>query len=146
MRLLLFSACLSGLADAASAESLVAIRPLAPQTVLSEADLTSVEAVIPGAVTRLQDAVGLQVKRPIPAGRPILDRDIGPAVIVGRNEMVRLRYIDGALEIASEGRALDKGGAGEVIRVMNVGSRSVIQGRVLADGSVAIGDLRCETC
>lgn len=130
----------------AAAESLVALRAIPAQTVLSEADFTSVDAVIPGAVRLSAEAVGLQVRRAIYPGRPILARDLGPPVLVARNGLVRMRYLRGGLEIASEGRALDKGELGEVIRVMSLGSRTVVSGRVLADGSIAVGDDRCAGC
>ncbi|WP_434616540.1 flagellar basal body P-ring formation chaperone FlgA [Tabrizicola sp. M-4] len=128
------------------AESLVALRAIPAQTVLSEADFTTVDAVIPGAVTLSSEAVGQQVRRAIYPGRPILARDLAPPVLIGRNALVRMRYLRDGLEIASEGRALDKGALGQVIRVMSLGSRTVVSGRVQADGSIAVGDDRCAGC
>jgi len=139
-------AALAWLPWSAAAESLVALRAIPAQTVLSEADFTSVDAVIPGAVRLSTEAVGLQVRRAIYPGRPILMRDLGPPVLVSRNGLVRMRYLRGGLDIASEGRALDKGELGQVIRVMSLGSKTVVTGRVLADGSIAVGDDGCAGC
>lgn len=129
-----------------AAESLVATRAIAAQSVLSADDMALVDAVIPGALGDPALAVGLQTRRAIYPGRPIMERDLGPPVLVGRNARVQLRYLRGGLEIAAEGRALDKGSAGEVIRVMSLGSKSVVSGRVMADGTVHIGDDTCAGC
>ena len=137
---------LSCLPVGAGAESLVALRQIPAQTVLSEADFTTVAAVIPGAIQREAEAVGQQTRRVITPGSPILSRDIGPPVLVGRNARVVMRYLRGGLEIAMDGRALDKGELGQVIRVMSLGSKTVVSGRVLADGTVAVGEVACAGC
>lgn len=122
----------------ALAESAVALRPLAAGTVLAEADMTIVAADIPGAVTRIEDAVGQQLRRSVPAGRPIRTGDIAAPARVERNQTVALRYQAGGLTILTEGRALDRGAEGEVIAVMNPSSRNTLSGQVLADGSVRV--------
>lgn len=131
---------------AASGESLVATRAIAAQTILTAEDMAQVDANIPGALDDPARALGLQTRRVIYPGRPILARDLGPPILVGRNAMVRLRYVQGGLEIATEGRALDKGGAGEVIRVISLRSKTVVSGEVLADGSVHVGGRPCVGC
>jgi flagella basal body P-ring formation protein FlgA len=137
---------LSCLPVGAAAESLVALRPIPAQTVLSETDFTTVAAVIPGAIRQGAEAVGQQARRAIAPGSPILARDLGPPVLVGRNARVMMRYLRGGLEIATEGRALDKGALGQVIRVMSLGSKAVVSGRVLGDGTVAVGEVACAGC
>lgn len=140
------SGVLSGPSKAVAAESLVATRVIAAQSVLSAEDMALVAAAIPGALADPAQVIGLQARRTIYPGRPILARDVGPPVLVGRNAIVKLRYLSGELDIAAEGRALDKGGAGEMIRVMSLGSKAVVSGRVMADGSVHVGDGACAGC
>ena len=48
-------------------------------------------------------------------------------------------YIEGPLRIVTEGRALDRAGAGEPVRVMNLASRQTVTGTVGADGSIEVG-------
>jgi flagellar basal body P-ring formation protein FlgA len=50
-----------------------------------------------------------------------------------------LRYAAGPLAITTEGRALARGGAGDVIRVLNLSSRNTVTGRVQPDGAVSVG-------
>lgn len=122
----------------ALADAVVAMRPVASGTVLTAADLTLVAADIAGAVTRIDDAVGQQLRRAVPAGRPIRADDIAAPARVERNQMVTLRYQSGGLTILTEGRALDRGAEGAVIAVMNPTSRNTVSGQVMADGSIRI--------
>jgi len=134
------------LANPVQAESLVAVRPIPAQTVLSETDFTIVSAQIPGAVRDGAKAIGQQTRRAIYAGRPILERDLKEPILVGRNQLVRIHYLRGGLEIASEGRALDKGSLGQVIRVMSLASKTIVSGRILADGTISVGEDACAGC
>jgi flagella basal body P-ring formation protein FlgA len=43
------------------------------------------------------------------------------------------------LLIATEGRALARGGAGDYLRVLNLSSRNTITGRVDKSGAVVVG-------
>lgn len=124
---------------AMATESLVATRPIAAGALLAHADLTTVAAVIPGALADPADAVGKEARRAIPAGRPIRAEDVAAPAMVERNQIVPLRYAAGGLAIITEGRALARGAEGDVIRVMNLGSRNTVSGRVLADGSIQVG-------
>ena len=60
------------------------------------------------------------------------------ARVIGRNQIVRLRFQRGALQIDTEGRAMSDGAAGELIRVMNMGSRSTVTAQVMPDGTLAV--------
>ena len=43
-----------------------------------------------------------------------------------------------AIQIATEGRALDRAGPGDVIRVMNLSSRNTVTARIGADGAAHV--------
>lgn len=122
----------------AGAEALVTTHTLRAATVITEADVTLVEAEIPGAVTRLEDALGQEVRETIYAGRPVGTDNIGPPALVQRNQLVSLIYQQGPLAIIAEGRALARGGAGEWIKVMNTASHTTVQGVIGADGMVRV--------
>ncbi len=123
----------------AMADSLVATRTLPAQTVLQAEDVMLVPAEIPGALTQTSEAVGLEARVAIYAGRPISAGDIGAASILDRNQIVQLAYHSGGLAILTEGRALARGGVGDVIRVMNLVSRNTVSGRISVDGTVVVG-------
>lgn len=127
-------------------ESLVATRAIPARTVVQPEDVAVVAAAIPGALSDPDQAVGQATRRIIYPGRPILAADLGPPVMVARNARVRLEFRRGGLAIATDGRALDEGGLGDVIRVMALGSRSVLQGVVAQEGVVQVEGGPCAGC
>lgn len=122
----------------ALADSLVALRTLRAQSVLSEADVAVVAAEIPGALSDPAEVAGQEARVTIYAGRPIRAGDIGPPAVVERNQVIPLAYRAGPLTILTEGRALARGGAGDTIRVMNLASRTTVLGQVDASGQVRV--------
>jgi len=74
-------------------------------------------------------------------GRPVLAASLRRPALVERNQIVRLVYQTGALAIATEGRALGRGGAGEMIEVMNLSSHNKVTGLIGADGAVIVGQV-----
>ncbi|MGB8814334.1 MAG: flagellar basal body P-ring formation chaperone FlgA [Paracoccaceae bacterium] len=136
MRFLLFLMMLPAMAEA---ESLVATRTIRALSVLSELDMTLVAADIPGALTDISAATGLEARVTLYAGRPIRSADLGPPATIDRNQIVPLAYATGTILILTEGRALARGGVGDVIRVMNIASRTTVTGRIGADGMVRVG-------
>lgn len=128
------------LASPVQAETLVASRTIRAQTILAPADLALTADITPGALTRAEDALGLEARVTLYAGRPIRAADLGPPALVDRNQTVRLIYRAGGLLIMTDGRALGRGGAGDQIRVLNLGSKTTVTGRVMLDGSVLVGD------
>lgn len=136
MRLLLLFPAL--LAQAAAAETVVATRTLKAHSVIGPADVTVVAGTVDGAARTPDEVVGLETRAVLFKDRPISGRDLGAPSIVARNQIVPLHFAAGPLAIEAEGRALDRGGAGDLIRVMNTASRKTVSGTVLPDGTVAV--------
>lgn len=134
-----FFALIALLGTPAYSESLIATRIVRAQTLLSVADVTLVAAEIPGALTSDSDVLGLEARVTLYPGRAIRAGDVGPAALVERNQIVSLVYSVGGLGISTEGRALARGGVGELIQVMNLSSRTVFVARVLGDGTLRVG-------
>jgi flagella basal body P-ring formation protein FlgA len=136
MRVLLVILALS---TPALGESVVATRTIRAQSVIGPDDLTTVDAILPGALSNLESALGLEAKVAIYAGKPVRPSDLGPATLVQRNQLVPLIYLSGGLAISTEGRALARGSEGEVIRIINLASRTTVSGRIGPDGAVYVG-------
>lgn len=139
MRLLILLLLLPAMAGA---ESLIATRTIRAQSILASTDMALVAADIPGALADPVAAAGLEARVTLYAGRPIRAGDLGPPAIIDRNQIVPLAYHAGPLAILTEGRALARGGVGDVIRVMNLTSRTTVTGRIGADGLVQVGPTR----
>ncbi len=71
-------------------------------------------------------------------GRAIRAEDIGAPAVIERNQVVQLIYQSAGLEILTDGRAMGRGAVGEVLRVMNLSSRSTVVGTVRPDRSILV--------
>ena len=130
---------LLALAAPVRGESLIATRMVRAATVVAATDVAVVDAAIEGALTTPDQAVGLEAKVTLYAGRPVRAGDLGPPALVEHNALVALAYRAGGLTILAEGRALARAAAGESVRVMNLASRTTVSGRVGPDGVVRVG-------
>ncbi|MEI4473457.1 flagellar basal body P-ring formation chaperone FlgA [Frigidibacter sp. MR17.24] len=126
-------------AAAQAVETLIAARTLPAGTVLSPTDVAVVDSAVAGGLSHPDEVVGRETRVAVYAGRPLRPEDIGARAVVDRNQRVGLIYRRGGLTIRTEGRALDRAGIGEDLRVMNISSRATVTGRVLPDGTVLVG-------
>lgn len=121
------------------AETLVAARTVRSQAILTPADLKMIAKTIPGSFDAADQAVGMETRVVLYAGRPIRPGDVGPPAIIERNQIVTLLFRRGSLTIAADARALGRAGVGDVLRVMNLSSRTTVSGLVRPDGTVTVG-------
>jgi flagella basal body P-ring formation protein FlgA len=126
------------LTQAAMADIVVPNRTIRPNTVLTADILILIKGNRIDSFDRIEDVVGQEARVALYAGRPILFDSIGPPALVDRNEIVTLRYESGGLVISTAGRVLQRGGAGDRVRVMNLASRATLFGFVQTDGSISV--------
>ena len=122
----------------ASADTVVALRTIPVRSIITAADLGIVEGLVPGALTEASAAIGLEARVTLYQGRPILSGHLGPPALVDRNEIVVLHYDRHGLKILTEGRALDRAGKGDRVRVMNLTSRVTVTGTVTGPGEISV--------
>lgn len=125
-------------AGPAMAEVVVAGRTIPARTLIAAEDLLLRDMEVPGAVTDPAEIVGMEARVALYANRPIRPGDVGFPAIVERNQIVPLVYRGGSLTITTEGRALDRAGPGDVIRVMNLSSRNTVMAVIGADGAAHV--------
>ncbi len=129
----------AGAQAAQGGDVLIATRTLRAATPIGEGDVALVQGrVPPGAATDPAQAVGMEARVTLYAGRPIPLASLAPPAMVERNQIVQLVYQHAGLDIRAEGRALGRAGEGESVRVMNLASRSTVTGRVEAAGIVTV--------
>ena len=122
-------------ATAGTAEVLVAVRTIPAQSLIGPNDLVLARIDAAGGVDDPALLVGMEARVALYAGRPVRPADVGFPAIVDRNEIIPLIYNAGGLYIATEGRALGRAGAGEIIRVMNLTSRTTVTAKIGTDGA-----------
>jgi len=117
--------------------------PAATGQTLAAADLrlepTNVVRLGAGYLTRMEDAEGLVLKRPVRPGTVLTAALLARPTLVRRGQRVELVAGRSALAVRTEGEALSDAAEGERVRVRNVRSRTVVEGVVAADGTVRIG-------
>lgn len=120
------------------AQMVVPTRVIRSRSVIAATDLAVIAGDHPGAVADLAAIVGKEARVALYPGRPVRAADIGEPAVVERNQIVRMTYRAGALVISADGRALDRGGVGDRVRVMNLDSRTIVSGRVMAAREIEV--------
>lgn len=124
-----------------AADTVVAKRTVRAMAIVTPDDVGLVPGDVAGAFDDLALVVGQEARVVLYAGRPVLRGDLGPPALVDRNQIVRLIFRAGPVSIMAEGRALDRGGMGDRLRVMNLDSRNTVTGLIGPDGSVHVTGL-----
>ncbi|MFC5069760.1 flagellar basal body P-ring formation chaperone FlgA [Flaviflagellibacter deserti] len=83
--------------------------------------------------------VGKIARRTLLPGQPVTFNAIEEPKLVRRGVPVRLIFIEGSLTIITYAEPLQTGSVGEIIRVRNTESGTVITGVVQKDGSIIVG-------
>ena len=89
-------------------------------------------------VTDAGEMIGKSPKHVISQNRPIRHDEIAMPAIINKGSHIALIYKTRNLEIRTLGEAMDSGAKGEVIRVKNLASKSVLQGTIEAADNVRI--------
>ncbi|MBU2956888.1 flagellar basal body P-ring formation chaperone FlgA [Paracoccus sp. 1_MG-2023] len=121
----------------AAAGGLGAARTLPAGTIVTAADLRAIDTDRPG-LTDPSAAIGMQTRITLYEGRPLHANMLQAPRLISRNQIVRLSFQRGSLRIDTEARALSDGAEGELIRAMNLGSKSQITAQVMPDGSLSV--------
>ncbi|MEP0989484.1 flagellar basal body P-ring formation chaperone FlgA [Tateyamaria sp.] len=129
--LLLFS-------SAAFADVVTPTRTLRPGSLITAEDLSVKSGEQVGMFDRVSDVAGQEARVALYAGRAIPFAAIGPPALINRNQIVSVHFQTSGLRISTEGRALERGGIGDHVRVMNLNSRATLFGFVQADGSIEV--------
>jgi flagella basal body P-ring formation protein FlgA len=120
------AALFSLFASIAFADVIVAARTIPAQSILTPEDLIMRDVTAAGGLTDPSLIIGQEARVALFAGRPIRRSDVGTPAVVERNQLVSLVYSGSGLSIKTDGRALDRAGPGEAIRVMNLASRNMV--------------------
>lgn len=85
-----------------------------------------------------EEVVGMVAKRTLLPGRTIPVHGLREAFAVKRGTSVRLTFAIGNMLISASGTPLTDASVGEVVKVRNIDSGSIVSGTVMADGTVQV--------
>ncbi|MEP4194555.1 MAG: flagellar basal body P-ring formation chaperone FlgA [Aliishimia sp.] len=120
------------------AETVVTVKTVRANTLLTASDLTIKPESVSGGISDVSLVIGMEARVVLYAGRPIKEEHLTEPAIVQRNEIVPLVFEQSGLSISTNGRALDRGAVGDMIRVMNLASRTTLFGKVLSNGAIDV--------
>jgi len=90
--------------------------------------------------TEVTEIVGKQLRRAISNGQPLKGSDVGPPIVVTRNQLVMIEVVAGSVSVMTQGKALNDGAVGDLVQVEAVGStnRKKLMAQVVDSNTVQI--------
>ncbi|WPY94903.1 flagellar basal body P-ring formation chaperone FlgA [Limimaricola variabilis] len=117
-------------------------RRLMPGDIVSASDLTELRLpqarLGPYAVIDPEAVIGMQVRRMLPEGRPVMVQSVMQPLVIERGDEVAISFTDGALRLKAPGRALSDAHRGQEVRIVNTSSNTTLTGIAAAEGLVEI--------
>jgi flagellar basal body P-ring formation protein FlgA len=89
-------------------------------------------------IHRLGDAIGMQVKRQVPAGQPLGVTELMRPSVVQKGATVLMVLDSPGIVLTAQGQAMEGGAIGERIRVLNPVSRAVVEAEVIGPDRVRV--------
>lgn len=117
-------------------------RPMTRGDVITERDIEWIEAraeaVRRDIVTDVRQLVGQEPRLQLRSGAPVRVGDLQRPVLVPRNSTVTMTIKTPYMKLTAQGRAVEEGGKGDVIRVTNLSSKRVVEAVVEGPGTVVV--------
>lgn len=124
------------------AEVVVAARALARDQVIQPGDVRlerqETSRLLSGYFSDADLVIGLQASRRVTPGQVLTKALVEPRQLVERGQEVTLYAVRPGLTVRMKGEALEKGSAGERIRVRNRSSKRIVEGYVEPSGAVRV--------
>lgn len=128
-------------ANAGAGQVLVLVRDVARGHVVSASDVAW-EPANPARPIRsgadMQAAIGMEVKRAIKAGAPLLTSDLKQAALIRKGEPVKLVYVSAGVRLSVDGVAQNEAAKGEAVRVLNSYSKRTVDAVAEATGEARV--------
>lgn len=120
----------------------VPARRLMPDEIVTEADITTISLpyrrVGMFAVISKHKLIGMQVKRVLASGRPVMTQSVMAPNIIDRGDRVSIKYKHGAMSLSAPGKAISDAHLDQDVRVVNLISNKTVIGMARADGIVEV--------
>lgn len=116
-------------------------RVLPQGAVIGKADLDWIKMPADRANDYLRTAesiAGMELRHQMAERSPLRVQDVAPARVILRGSLVAMKISTPSMQITAQGRALQDGAVGDVIRVTNTQSNRTIDAKVLAGGEVGV--------
>lgn len=82
--------------------------------------------------------VGMSLSHAVAAGEPVLATDLRRVTLVHQGDPVLITFNSPGIRLTATGRALEDGGSGQFVHALNLGSKMIVQGKVMASGEIRV--------
>jgi len=106
---------------------------------ISASDLTyrtAPDNTFGGAVTAMDQLVGMQTRRVLRAGEGVRAEDVRKPILVTKGSTVTMTFEAPGITLTALGRAMSEGGMGETVTVQNPNSFRLVSAIVIGPGQV----------
>ena len=138
LKLSLYLALILPFTASAYAAEVTATITLQRGHIIERADIKLSPEHTPNSADIMARYVGQEMRRTIYAGARLSPSHVNRPTLVRRNSRVNMIYRIGRLEMTATGRAMDEGGVGDIIPIMNLESKLRVHGEILADGNIEV--------
>lgn len=120
----------------------VPVRRIAAGTLLMESDFQTIDIALNALPSKSlrnpQDIVGMESRRILLEGRPIVEGSISEPLVIERGDKVTIVLSNGGLNLSAPGKSLEDGAKGEDIRIVNLTSNVALTATVVKQGLVEV--------
>lgn len=120
----------------------VLARPVPRGSVLTTGDIKTVRIPVQrmGAniVAQMTDVIGMQTKRALRPGQPLRSTDLKSPTLIEKGALITMTFDAPGIKLTNVGRALEAGGAGDIINVVNPRSKQTVMARVVSQNRVSV--------
>ncbi len=110
-------------------------RAVAPGEIITRTDIAmkdvAVRKISRNFVSTVAEMIGKTVRNGQRAGAPLRTSDLISPVTVKRNKTIGISFSQGAISLMTIGKALENGGTGDIIRVLNIASNKTVHARII---------------
>ncbi|MEE2688362.1 MAG: flagellar basal body P-ring formation chaperone FlgA [Pseudomonadota bacterium] len=123
----------------------VFVRRMRSNDVIDRSDIRLVtfraDRIDRNALQDVEDLVGMSPLRTLSADRPVKRDDIRAPVLVPKGSIVTMVFRTEQMVLTAQGRALQAGSQGDVIRIRNAMTHKIIDGKVMNSSTVTVKPL-----
>ncbi|MCK4939119.1 MAG: flagellar basal body P-ring formation protein FlgA [Rhodospirillaceae bacterium] len=84
------------------------------------------------------DLIGMTAKRTIAASQPVRTSEIRRPLMVEKGSSVTIRLATPMMQLTTKGRALEQGSHGDIIRISNLQTKTVIEAEITGPGTARV--------
>ncbi len=122
-------------------QRVIAVRPVSRGDLLTREDLglQTLSRSGRGGFTDIDELVGRRAKKSLRAGLVVHDRHLQPDWMVHAKQSVSVVNNTGGIQVTTAGIALENGRLGDLVKVRNLSSNSILHGFVAGTKKISIG-------